>query len=637
MPEDGAIALVILALFVSACGWGHWLHWRSGMHQPWDWVTAIISAISAIGGVMSAESLANSTKRLLDSEVKEQVLSQIFASFPPRTALVLAKGNDLLYQEWSASFENLYGISPSAGDSHYGLFPGLKEGRPDWVALHQATLWQGEEFTQDDPIAYPKPCGEEGWLTFSLSAVPDIAALPGEPPYQALMIWKDVSQTQELRRQVDELVYRDGLTGLYNKRFFDECLGRFFVEQARDPGPISLLMIDLDEFKSVNDRFGHQAGDALLREAADRICRNSRGGDIEVRWAGDELAVIVRADAVGALKAANRLHTVMTTEPVVYRGASINLRCSIGVATAYSGSPEDLLSAADTALYAAKAAGRNRVHGGAAAEARIALEIEVANAVHQKQIVPYFQPIIDLRSGALVGAEALARWEHDGIVDFPAKFMQIIEDSPALCRQFCDMQLRHVCRQAKLWEDRWDGWISFNLSQESLKRDDPAGWLHSIFAEANIPSHLIAVEATEQLQTAGQELRQNLALLDASFQKLMQSDLSILLDDFAGPGGGSGTQLSWMIMALAPGANSRLLVKLDRAIVAGIHKNDSLRHLTKGLVSTFHSLGFLVIAEGIEDAAEADCLREMDCDLAQGWYWGKAVASQEFEQLHLDG
>ena len=212
LPALGVGAFVGLAAFVASCGWGHYLHAREGIHQPWDNITAIVSALNALIGLVSAERLAGLLQALLLAEQREKTLSKIFQGFPVNTALVLARGNDLNYLETSPSFEGLYGFAPDPGASHYDLFPGIKRDLPQWVELHQATLWEGKTFTQDEPVAYPRVDGTQGWLTFSLSAVPDTAAADGEPPYQALMIWRDVSENHRLREEVQRLVYRDGLS-----------------------------------------------------------------------------------------------------------------------------------------------------------------------------------------------------------------------------------------------------------------------------------------------------------------------------------------------------------------------------------------------------------------------------------------
>lgn len=634
MASEGVVAAILLTLFVASCGWGHWLHFRMGITQPWDVVTAGISALSAAGGMLYANNLAASIRALLDAQARELVLAQIFDNLPPATAMVLAKGDELRYLKCSSSFEGLYGLQPTPGQSHYSLFPGA---RADWSHLHQACLWQGQGDSQDAPVAYPKPDGTEGWLVYSLSPVLDLEAQEGEPPNMALMIWKDVSANQKLRQQVDELAYRDSLTGLHNRRFSDALLVSLFAHQERNSGPISVIAFDVDHFKLINDLYGHQAGDAVLIEVATCLRINSRGSDNAIRLAGDELIVICEADPVAALKAANRFHAAITAKPVQYEGSAIKVSISTGVATAYSGTPAELMRAADAALYVAKKSGRNQVQAGAAAKEYLQLEQDVIAAVRAEQIELYYQPILDLASGEVMGAESLSRWILNGVVEYPGRFLPIVESTEALNAAFCRAQLRRCCQQAKAWDGLWGGCLSFNLSPWGLHQEKLVEWLGGEFDAAGIDPGLIAVEATERLSILPPSLKNAITIIDESFEALLKSGYGLMLDDFGGPG--SGTQLSWMVRSLAPGVISEVRVKLDRVLIGGIDINPALRQLTAGLISMIHGLGdgdngsgLTVIAEGIETQGEADCLAEIGCDLGQGYFYGRAVPAAEFEE-----
>lgn len=637
MPSDGVGASIMLILFVLACGWGHWLHFRAGLSQPWDVVTAAISALSAVGGLLYARSLAASIRALLDAQARELVLAQIFDNLPPATAMVLAKGDEMHYVQCSASFAHLYGLNPTPGQSHYDIFPGARD---TWGHLHQACLWQGQGESQDVPISYPRPDGSEGWLVYSLSAVLDSEAKTGEPPYLALIIWKDVSANQRLRQQLDELAYRDALTGLYNRRFFDERLRQLFAQQERLSGPVSLIIFDVDRFKSINDRYGHQAGDTVLVEIANCLRLNSRGSDSAIRLAGDELIVICEADPVAALKAANRFHEAITASPLQYEGNSIEISVSVGVATAYTGTPAELVRAADAALYVAKKSGRNQVQAESAAENYLHLEQDVIAAVAAEQIELYYQPIFDLASGEVVGSEALSRWVRGDVVEYPGRFLPIVESTKDLNATFCRSQLKKCCQQAKAWEGQWDGCISFNLSPWGLHQERLVEWLGGAFDQAGIDPRLIAVETTERLSNLPPSLKNAITIIDESFEALLRSGYGLMLDDFGGPG--SGTQLSWMVRSLAPEATSDVRVKLDRVLVTGIDTNPVLRQLTAGLIQMIHGLGdgegrsgLTVIAEGIERMEEARVLKDMGCDFGQGFLYGPAVTAAEFEKTWM--
>ncbi|MGB3200010.1 MAG: bifunctional diguanylate cyclase/phosphodiesterase, partial [Nodosilinea sp.] len=620
---------------------GNYLRWANARGQDWDAITAALLLLSTVASVGLAEPMARALRALLDAQQRERLLTSIFANLPANSVLALAKGESLRYLEFSNTFGRLYGLFPRQGDSHYELFPGLAEAVPLWADQVRQVIWSGQAVVEDEPVAYLRPDGGEGYATYTLNPIPDLSAERHDPPYLLLLIWRDVTTIHRLRQEVEKLVHRDDLTGLYNRRYFDARLQQMLSQQQRGSGPVTLILIDLDHFSVINGGYGHLGGNAVLIEVGNRLGLHVRGGDTPVRWAGDEFAVLCEnTGAVAGLRAARRLHSALALKPMTYQGSEIYLRASIGVATHAPDSPESLdefWRRADTALYRAKDQGRNRVAGEPEAEAYLALEERVVAAVERDEIMPYYQPIFDLTTGELVGAEALARWPlPDGGLAYPGDFLPVIEDSAALTFAFCESQLLQVCQQAVRWQDRM-AWVSFNLSQRTLERVDLLPWLTGCFDRTGIDPDLIAIETTERLSAPDPGLLEK--LLNVSFDDLLKSGMRLLLDDFGGSGGGTGIQLSWMVRALGGDANqgtqSRVLVKLDRRLIENLHCNEAQRRLTQGVINTIRGIGLQVIAEGVEMQGEADCLRELGCNYVQGWLYDKALPSAEFEAKYL--
>ncbi|MCW2778383.1 MAG: diguanylate cyclase/phosphodiesterase [Frankiales bacterium] len=433
----------------------------------------------------------------------------------------------------------------------------------------------------------------------------------------------------ERTAQLLRLAQTDPLTGLANRDLLSTR-----TREALDRGPVAVALLDLDGFKAVNDSLGHEAGDRLLVEVASRLDRALLPGETVGRLGGDEFAVVLPGvrDDVEALAAADRLLAAATgTARASTR--EVDVAASLGVVVARPGdSPADLLRNADVAMYAAKelAPGRREGRAGSrrlfepsmheAVLARVDLEADLREALARGQVVPHFQPVVDLRTGALHGVEALARWVRaDGTSVPPSVFVPLAEQC-GLVRQLGRSVLRASCAVVAEWHRAVAAGelasapaLSVNVSAVQLASPALVDEVRAALADTGLPSALLVLEITETAVvedpgTAAQRLAELRAL-----------GVRIALDDF-----GTG----YSALGLLP----RLpidVVKIDREFVREVHLGPREAALSTAVLSLAASLGLSVVAEGVELAEQADRLRALGCPLAQGFLYSPALPPEQ--------
>ncbi|HEX2012368.1 MAG TPA: diguanylate cyclase, partial [Roseateles sp.] len=345
-------------------------------------------------------------------------------------------------------------------------------------------------------------------------------------------------RTRELSAERQHALYRaeiDTLTGIANRASFSRQLAEELADPLAVARGVAVLLLDLDDFKTVNDSLGHAAGDALLIEFARRLAETVRPRDLVARLGGDEFAVLARAvrDHHGLLRMAQRLLRNLC-QPLAIDGRSVPCLCSIGLAEAGpSGAPADaLLRDADLALYASKRAGRARVTSfelslRAALEQRTALESEVRQALAEERFLPWYQPIVRYRSGQHAGAEMLARWmTASGELRPPGLFLDVVERL-GLLDEMMESLLRRALREAApLVAAGRLAYLSVNVSPSQFGSAWPLQRLPALLAEAGMPAHALVIEITE---TA---LLQDIELTRAMLASLTATGMRIALDDF---------------------------------------------------------------------------------------------------------
>ena len=431
-------------------------------------------------------------------------------------------------------------------------------------------------------------------------------------------------------RKVKLLAYRDTLTGLPNRLLFADRLEQAVVRSERTRTSMALMLVDIDDFKLVNDSFGHDAGDKLIKAVGDLISKSLRRADTIARLGGDEFAVIIEGieGPEDAISIADNLttileHNVRLDDQETYTSASI------GIAV-YPGDGKDaraLLKNADTAMYRAKESGRHcfqfyKPEMSVSAMERLDLENSLKAAFENDEFLIHYQPVIDIHKNEVVGVEALLRWQHPekGMIQ-PTDFVKVVEDC-GLIVALGEWMIYSVCKQIKLWQDAGleKQNVSINLSPRQFKEQDLVTLFTQAMAENGLDGGSLSVEVTERT------LIDNIGEVEATLKKLRAMGLKILLDDF-GTGYASLAYLKEFPVDV---------VKIDEAFIAGIPDNqddsaivDAIAGLTRGLKLALH-------AEGVENERQLNVLKGLGCQFGQGYYWSKPLPGNEYEQFFMN-
>jgi diguanylate cyclase (GGDEF)-like protein len=426
------------------------------------------------------------------------------------------------------------------------------------------------------------------------------------------------------KHQLVRQAYMDALTGLPNRELLRDRIGQELARSQRDGGRVALLFIDLDRFKNVNDSFGHSAGDSLLRLAADRIRDRVRKTDTVARLGGDEFTVLVPG-VHGPAHARVVAEQVLTafSQPFALEGGDYFASASLGIAISPEDGdgPEELLRNADTAMYRAKSSGRGAIaffedSMNRDARRRLALEQRLRTALENGEIHVHFQPKVDLRTGRVVGAEALARWFSAGEGEIPpAVFVPIAEDT-GLIVQLGQRVLEDACRNVAEWRVRGHSaaHVAVNLSLRQLRQPDFPQIVGRLLAEHALPRGALELEVTEST-LAEQPLEVTRIL-----HELRQLGVRIAIDDF-GTGYSSLASLRQLPIDV---------LKIDRLFVRDVPGGAHAEAIAGAIIAMGHMLGKEIVAEGVEHAAQAEFLRERGCEMAQGYHFGRAVPGDEF-------
>ncbi len=437
-----------------------------------------------------------------------------------------------------------------------------------------------------------------------------------------------LSLVAEKTRELSHQALHDALTGLPNRALVLDRAEQMLARTARTPGMVAgALFVDVDGFKHVNDNLGHAAGDMLLRSVGERLQGAVRDQDTVGRLGGDEFVVLVESSAKESTAdiLADRLVEALREPVDIGQGhTDVSVTVSIGVAVGQYATPDGLLRDADLALYAAKAAGRDRyslfdasMH--ADVEGRMALEADLAEALKSDQFFLLYQPIFDLASGRIEGLEALLRWRHPvrGIVP-PDEFIPLAEES-GLIVPIGRWVLKEACRQARAWalEGNRSVGISVNVSAYQLGREDFAGDVRRAIDESGLDPGTLMIEITEttfmrDVGAAVEHLREIKAL-----------GVSIAVDDF-GTGYASLSQLQMMPADI---------LKVDRSFIAALEGGKQSHDLLQAILGVGHSMSLKVIAEGIETEEQLRTITEMGCEMAQGFLLGRPSPAEVIEGL----
>jgi diguanylate cyclase (GGDEF)-like protein/PAS domain S-box-containing protein len=471
-----------------------------------------------------------------------------------------------------------------------------------WEALRRTGQWQGEIWNRRrNGEIYPE------WLT--IHAVRD----EEDRVSRYVAVYSDINRHEEVQRRLHHLAYYDSLTGLPNRGLFGDRLGLALAQARRDKGKVGVLFLDLDRFKNINDTLGHGAGDRLLGIVAGRLKSTLREGDTIARIGGDEFTAIL----TGMHRTEDAIQVCEKTlkeidRPIVMDGRSFRVTCSIGLSLFPDDGedPDSLMQKADIAMYRAKELGRDTyqvytLDMSARIHQRLDLESDLREALENDDLHMVYQPQADIRSGRLVGVEALARWRHPRLGDIPpATFIAIAEET-GLIGRLGEWGLRTACREAGAWAAARGGplRIAVNLSGHQLGQKALPDMVRNALAAAGLRPGSLVLELTESM------LLETSESTFATLRALIDMGVRIAIDDF-------GTGYSSL------GCLKRFSVdtiKIDRSFVKDLPEDAHDRALVKMIIAMARASRIRVIAEGVERHEQLRFLLDEGCDEVQGF------------------
>ena len=437
---------------------------------------------------------------------------------------------------------------------------------------------------------------------------------------------RDVTEEKLLEEDLRYQALHDDLTGLPNRVLLRDRVRLALSGQDEQRSLVAVLFIDLDDFKTVNDGLGHAAGDDLLRQAADRLRSWCRSEDTAGRLGGDEFAVLIESASSldEIIVVAERLQASLQA-PFQLGARKLSVAASVGVAVAATPeatSPDELLRNADAAMYVAKSGGKDRIevfdpsmhlH----AFNRLELKEDLVGAVARDEMRLHYQPIVELRSGAVIGYEALARWEHPtrGLLP-PQSFIPLAEET-GLIVPIGRWALETAVAQLQAWTSAGrDVGVGVNLSGRQLETPELVDDFASLLRSSGVPLRHLTIELTESVSIRAEGILR--------LEALRALGVNIAADDF-----GSGVA-SYAVLQRLP-FNT---VKIDKSIIDGLTRTGRAVAQVRSIIEMAHSSDIVIVAEGVEQREQADILRDLGCDYAQGYLFGRPAPVAD---LHHDG
>jgi len=462
-----------------------------------------------------------------------------------------------------------------------------------------------------------------------------------------VIVNRDITERKRAEEKLAHQTFHDGLTGLPNRALFLDRLQRSITHSRRHSDfKFAVLFIDIDEFKVFNDSLGHAAGDRLLVQIAERLTASLRGvdtvsrprlGEVEnpyegestlARPGGDEFTVLIEElhDPSDAIRVAERIQHRLAI-PFDYNNQQIVLSVSIGIAFSNICAVEaqDVLRDAEIAMYRAKSTGKARyevfdhaMHAGAIK--RLQLETDLRVALELKQFRVYYQPIVSLRNHQIVGFETLSRWQRPEGLIMPGEFIAVADET-GIILPINQQLLYEACRQLRSWHALFPAdpplTLNVNITPKQFAQPNLAAQIGKTLQETGLDPSAVNLEITETI-----------AMADADRSAVVLSELKALgvrldIDDF-GTGYSSLSRLQHFPV-------DRL--KIDRSFISRMDTDVETREIVRIIVMLAHGLGLKVVAEGVETQAQADMLKDLDCELAQGYLYSRPVPSETIDQL----
>ncbi len=463
--------------------------------------------------------------------------------------------------------------------------------------------------------------GDDSWvvLEWTRGSLPDGGCI---------LTGRDISDRKRLEGELRHMAFHDTLTGLANRALFEDRLTHALERFSRRGGGLAVLFVDLDDFKTVNDSLGHAAGDELLGEVGERLRSSLRGADTAARLGGDEFAILLEdIDSTGAALGAARRVLDTLDPPFRIANRDLTVGASVGVAPALAGGETmaDLMRNADLAMYEAKRRGgaQSRLFEPALHESavtRLEMGGELQRAVEEEQFELHFQPIVDLESGTIAGAEALIRWRHPerGLL-YPADFLPLAEET-GLIVPMGRWVLEEATRTLRRWQTdhpQVQLYLSANVSMRQLYDPGIVDAVRDALNDAGVGADRLVIEITESFLADESEAPRD------RLQRLRALGVRLAVDDF-----GTGySALSYLQRFPID------VLKIDRSFVEHARRTSASANLVRSIVQLGQSLHLHIVAEGIEDAEQATLLKGMGVTSGQGYHYARPLAPERFAAL----
>ena len=521
----------------------------------------------------------------------------------------------------SPQIETMLGFTVEEWVADPSLFVSLlhPDDRDRVLAAHERTQVTGEPLHAEYRL-YARD-GRAVWVHDEARIIDDPDS--GEPVLQGYLL--DITARREAEEQLRHQAFHDPLTGLANRALFTDRVQHALVVRS---GDAAVLFLDLDDFKAVNDGLGHVAGDTLLRAVGVRLRASLSPTHTVARMGGDEFAILVeRADAVAAaLDAAERITAALQT-PFDVDGREVFVTASVGIAV--GSDAEELLRCSDVAMYGAKASGKAQylVYAPRMDEhlvGRLELVADLRRADLATEFVLHYQPVVELASGAVVGVEALIRWQHPtrGLLP-PSEFVHLAEETGRIV-ELGRWVLAEACRQTIDWRERLPGGddlaVSVNVSTRQVRRPGLIEDVEAALANSGLAPQHLTLEITESVLARRREE------LTSILEEVTSSGVRLALDDF-----GTGYSSLSLLQDLPVHT-----LKVDRSFVQSIEAEGGRAPFVRAIVELAEALELTVVAEGIEEVGQIAALRRLGCRIGQGFYFSKPLAPAAFESFVRD-
>lgn len=447
-------------------------------------------------------------------------------------------------------------------------------------------------------------------------------------PLATVLSAVDITEKKRTEAEIENLAYYDSLTGLPNRSFFQNHAELALGHAGRSNKIAALLMLDLDNFKHINDSMGHAMGDLLLQAVAERLQQQLRRSDILARWGGDEFILLlsVVSEIVDITIVTKKILGLLNEQTFILEGSEIVTTASIGISLfpMDGQNMETLLKNADVAMYEAKKKGRNNYHFFSATLAqqidqRHRMEINLRRAIKEEQLHLVYQPQIDLGSGKVTGLEALARWQCPGEGSIsPAQFIPLAEET-GLIRPLGEWILRTACRQAVTWQqgNPTGPRVAVNLSAKQFFQPDLVQSIQEILKDTGLPPQRLELELTEGV------FLENIEAAGEALMALKHLGIRISIDDF-----GTGYSSLYYLKKLPIDR-----IKIAQEFVRDIESDESSRAIIKATIAMAQSLGSEIIAEGVETREQLSFLLSLGCQVVQGYYFSKPMEDRNIAQF----